>query len=62
MDLWHFGLFLILLLGFEVKFNESTDLYSLTVNDLQGNNVPMSVFKGKVSVQDCQGMTIYHAR
>lgn len=58
MDLWHFSLFLILLLGVGVKFNESTDLYSLTVFDLQGNSVPMSVFKGKVSVQDYEGMKI----
>lgn len=58
MDLWHVGLFLILLLGFGVRCNESRDLYSLTVYDLQGNSVPMSVFKGKVSVQDYQGVTI----
>ena len=58
MDLWHFGLFLILLLGDGVKLNESTDLYSLTVFDLQGSSVPMRVFKGKVSVQDYEGMKI----
>ena len=56
MDLWRFCLFFILLFSFGVKLNESTDLYSLTVNDLQGNSVPMSVFKGKVSVNDCEGM------
>lgn len=54
-QLWHFGLFSILLFGFWVKFIESTDLYSLTVSDLQGNSVPMSVFKGKVSVPDYEG-------
>lgn len=27
---------------------QSTDLYSITVKDLQGNVVPMSIFKGKV--------------
>lgn len=59
MYLCHFGLFFILLFGFWVKFIESTDLYSLTVSDLQGNSVPMSVFKGKVSVQDYEGL---HAR
>ena len=48
MDLWQFGL--ILLFSFAVDLTESTDFYSLTVNDLRGNNVPMSVFKGKVSV------------
>lgn len=48
MELWQFGL--ILLFGFGVDLIESTDFYSLTVNDLQGNSVPMSVFKGKVSV------------
>lgn len=58
MDLCNFGIFFILFLGFGVKFNESTDLYSLTVNDLQGNSVPMSVFKGKVRVQYYEEMTI----
>ena len=29
---------------------QSTDLYSITVKDLQGNVVPMSIFKGKVGI------------
>lgn len=62
MDLWHFGIFLILFFGFGVNFIESTDLYSLSVNDLQGNSVPMSVFKGKVSVKDYEGMTVLALR
>lgn len=48
MELWQFGL--ILSFGFGVDLIDSTDFYSLTVSDLQGNSVPMSVFKGKVSV------------
>lgn len=59
MDPCHFGLFLILLFGFGANFIEATDLYSLSVNDLQGNSVPMSVFKGKVSVNDNEGMTSF---
>lgn len=47
MEVWQFGM--ILFLGFGVDLIESTDFYSLTVIDLQGNNIPMSVFKGKVS-------------
>ena len=48
MEVWQFGL--IVLLGFGVDLIESSDFYSLTVEDLKGNAVPMSVFKGKVSI------------
>lgn len=48
MELWQFGL--ILLFTFGVDLIESSDFYSLSVDDLQGNTIPMSVFKGKVSV------------
>ena len=47
MDVWQFGLFLFVALGANII--ECTDFHSLTVKDLQGNVVPMSVFKGKVS-------------
>ena len=45
MEVWQFGL--IVLLGFGVDLIESSDFYSSTVEDLKGNAVPMSVFKGK---------------
>lgn len=48
MEVWQFGL--IVLLGFGVDLIESSDFYSSTVEDLKGNVVPMSVFKGKVSI------------
>lgn len=48
MEVWQFSL--IVLLGFGVDLIESSDFYSLTIEDLKGNTVPMSVFKGKVSI------------
>lgn len=46
MKFWLLSLSLIL--GFGPVTIDSTDLYSITVKDLQGNVVPMSVFKGKI--------------
>ena len=48
MEVWQFSL--IVLLDFGVDLIESSDFYSSTVEDLKGNAVPMSVFKGKVSI------------
>ena len=39
----------VLFVGLGVNIVGGTDFHSITVKDLQGNDVPMSVFKGKVS-------------
>lgn len=48
MEVWQFGL--IVLFGFGVDLIEFLDFYFLIVEDLKGNVVLMSVFKGKVSI------------
>lgn len=39
---------------------QSTDLYSITVKDLQGNVVPMSIFQGKVGIICLNGRCVTH--
>ena len=47
MEFWDFAV--VLFIGLSANVIECTDFHSLTVKDFQGNVVPMSVFKGKVS-------------
>lgn len=44
-----FFLAVVLFVGLGVNIVGGMDFHSITVKDLQGNDVPMSAFKGKVS-------------
>ena len=64
MEFWHFAV--VLFIGLSANVIECTDFHSLTVKDFQGNVVPMSVFKGKVSflvvvITVCMCVTSTHA-